>query len=166
MIFERLKQQLGALSGLLERLSDAQYMLQIPHLGHASIGAHTRHIIELLQCAVLGYQSGKVDYDNRVRNLDLQHNKDIAQIALHQLASQIEASDKTLKLVVASQGDAPEPPVETTYLREMVYNTEHAIHHLALIKVALIDMKLDLVDAHFGMAYSTIKYKATLEPAS
>jgi hypothetical protein len=44
----------------------------------------------------------------------------------------------------------------------MVYNTEHAIHHLALIKVALIEMQLQVIDENFGMAYSTIKYKATL----
>jgi len=48
------------------------------------------------------------------------------------------------------------------YFREVVYNTEHTIHHLALIKVAIIDMKLDIVDNDFGMAYSTIKYQASL----
>jgi hypothetical protein len=52
--------------------------------------------------------------------------------------------------------------VTTTYYREVVYNTEHTIHHLALIKVAIIDMKLYIVDNDFGMAYSTIKYQASL----
>ena len=52
--------------------------------------------------------------------------------------------------------------ITTTYFREVLYNTEHVIHHLALIKVALIDMDLDLADKNFGMAYSTIKYKNEL----
>ena len=58
--------------------------------------------------------------------------------------------------------DAVESTVPTTYFREVVYNTEHAIHHLALIKVALIEMKVDLVSDNFGMAYSTIKHKNSI----
>ena len=52
--------------------------------------------------------------------------------------------------------------VFTTYYREIVYNTEHTVHHLALIKVALIEMKLNIVDKKFGMAGSTIKYKRAM----
>lgn len=44
--------------------------------------------------------------------------------------------------------------------REMAYCIEHSIHHQAIIKGALIDLHLyDLVNDHFGVAYSTIRYR-------
>lgn len=160
MIFTQLTQQLHSLANLLAILNDEQYKHQITHLGKASIGGHTRHIIELLQCAINGYETGTVDYVNRHRNLDLENNKHLALAVLEQLEKQIVRSDKQLKMVVEEMEEVTSLNITTTYFREVVYNTEHAIHHLALIKVALIEMKLDLVNDDFGMAYSTIKYKA------
>ena len=161
MIFHQLTQQLRTLGNLLSILNDEQYSHRIAHLGNASIGGHTRHIIELLQCAINGYDTGTIDYVNRKRNMMLENNRSFAQSALEQLESQISRADKQLKMLVEEIEDALSSAVSTTYFREIVYNTEHAIHHLALIKVALIEMNLDLVNDDFGMAYSTIKYKAS-----
>ena len=165
MIFIQLKQQLQSLYSLLLSITDEQYTRKIGHLGDASIGGHTRHIIELLQCVVSGYTDNEVDYLNRSRNLALENNKHTAQSAIQQLENQIVLSDKVLKLKVEEAEVNHSQAVSTTFFREIVYNTEHAIHHLALIKVALIEMNLHLVDNNFGMAYSTIKYKETLSNA-
>ncbi|OIR14177.1 hypothetical protein GALL_46380 [mine drainage metagenome] len=165
MIFIQLSQQLQSLSDLLLSLHDEQYNHKIGHLGNASIGGHTRHIIELLQCAVNGYKSGEVDYFNRHRNLDLETNRLLAQSTLQQLQKGIKFPDKQLKLFTVKSDDSDYATVTTSYFREIVYNTEHAIHHLALIKVALLEMNLNIVDENFGMAYSTIKYKASLSNA-
>lgn len=162
MMFIQLTQQLQALQQLLSVLHCNQYSHKIDHLGKASIGAHTRHIIELLQCAIHGYNTGTVDYVNRNRNLALENDKQLAIEALQTLQKEMLLPDKLLTLVVTEIGDTTAPTVSTTYFREVVYNTEHAIHHLALIKVALIEMQLQVVDDNFGMAYSTITYKVTL----
>jgi hypothetical protein len=66
MIFRQLEQQLRATINLIRALTDAQYLQKIVHLGNASIGQHTRHNIELLQCATNGYSNGFVDYVNRI----------------------------------------------------------------------------------------------------
>ncbi len=161
MIFLQLSQQLQSLSKLLQTLQDAQYTHKIEHLGNASIGGHTRHIIELLQCAITGYQNSKVDYVNRKRNLALEIDRTFAVSVLDTIDAHLRMPDKLLAMVVEEIGDRTTPIVSTTYFREIVYNTEHTIHHLALIKVALIEMKLEVVDNQFGMAYSTIKYQAT-----
>lgn len=162
MIFQQLKQQLSSLSNLISLLNDEQYSKKIAHLGNASIGGHTRHIIELLVCATEGFSSGTVDYLNRKRNLVLEQDREFAQQAIGEIEMSFNKPDRILNLVVDECIDVDSIPVSTTYFREIVYNTEHAIHHLALIKVALIEMNLDLVDANFGMAYSTIKFKASL----
>lgn len=162
MIFQQLKQQLNSLSNLISLLNDEQYSKKIAHLGNASIGGHTRHIIELLVCATEGFSSGSVDYLNRKRNLVLEQDRKFAQQVIGEIEMSFNKPDRILNLAVDESMDIDSIPVSTTYFREIVYNTEHAIHHLALIKVALIEMNLDLVDANFGMAYSTIKFKASL----
>ena len=163
MIFIQLKQQLESLSNLINELSDNQYNHRISHLGNASIGGHTRHIIELLECATSGYATGLVDYLNRKRNLDLQNNRMLACATISAIIEEISCTDKLLEMLVETDDEFQQNTVSTTYFREIVYNTEHTIHHLALIKVALIEMKLNLVDDDFGMAYSTMKYNSAKE---
>jgi len=53
--------------------------------------------------------------------------------------------------------------ISTTYYREIVYNEEHIIHHLALLKVALIEMNLDLVEQSFGIAHSTLLHRENIK---
>ncbi len=160
MIFKQLKLQLKSLSDLLSLLNDTQYSKKVAHLGNSSIGGHTRHIIELIQCANLGLLSGTVDYINRTRNIEIEYNRILAQDILLHLIDDLKGFNKKLNLVVEELDDTKGVLVNTSYFREIVYNTEHTIHHLALIKVALIEMNLNFVDDNFGMAYSTIKYKA------
>jgi len=160
MIFQQLSQQLLSLIVLLRSLSNEQYSRKIKHLGNASIGGHTRHIIELIQCVNKGYDSDTIDYLYRIRNLDLENSKSLAIEVLLQIEKDLMKADKNLKMVVENTN--LDCSVNTTYFREVVYNTEHTIHHLALIKVALLEMNLDLVNHDFGMAYSTIQYQASL----
>ena len=160
MIFQQLSQQLLSLIVLLRSLSNEQYSRKIKHLGNASIGGHTRHIIELIQCVNKGYDSDTIDYLNRIRNLDLENSKSLALEVLLEIEKDLMKADKNLKMVVENTN--LDCSVNTTYFREVVYNTEHTIHHLALIKVALLEMNLDLVNHDFGMAYSTIQYQASL----
>jgi hypothetical protein len=161
MIFIQITEQLKSLSNLLMLLNDKQYNQKSSFLGDASIGGHTRHIIELLKCATDGYHTSIVDYLNRVRNLAIETDKSIAIQELNFVTNQIVKPDIQMKLVIESGEENSAEYVTTTYFREIVYNTEHAIHHLALIRVALREMNLEIVGDDFGMAYSTIKYLAS-----
>ena len=80
MIFFQLTEQLKSLQYLLQVLTCQQYNHKSNYLGNASIGGHTRHIIELLQCVTNGYDGGIIDYINRKRNLTLE-NYDYAFLA-------------------------------------------------------------------------------------
>jgi hydrogenase maturation factor HypF (carbamoyltransferase family) len=158
-IYQQLKQQLQSVSNLLQHLKTDQYTYKTKHLSNATIGGHTRHIIELLWCVVNGHQSGTIDYINRKRNLSLESNKDLAIEIIENLLSVMELQDKSLDLYNEDGSFST-----TSYNRELVYNIEHIIHHLALMKVALIELNItDLVEDSFGFAYSTIKYKLTLQ---
>lgn len=163
MIFFQLSEQLQLLGSVLKKLNNDQYSRKISFLGNASIGAHTRHIIELLKCTTNGYESGTVDYINRIRNQSLETDHWMALSEIEQLLLLVNKQDKQMQLVTENAEGLLSKTVTTTYFREIVYNAEHAIHHLALIRVALRELNLDIVGENFGMAYSTIRYLSSLE---
>ena len=47
----------------------------------------------------------------------------------------------------------------TNYHREIAYNLEHTIHHMALIKVGICELSDIRVPEGFGVATSTMKYR-------
>ncbi len=166
LIFSELKEQLMQLSEVLSKIEDEQYVRPIVHLGGSTIGQHTRHIIELLNCALKGKSEGVVDYVNRTRDLSLENDRSKALASIALLTPMLKGEDVSLNLITTLQNDAEQSMVQTTFFREIVYNAEHATHHLALIKVALIEMELQIFDDRFGYAYSTLQYKASFSPQS
>ncbi|MFX8864209.1 hypothetical protein ABTM79_18890, partial [Acinetobacter baumannii] len=56
------------LKELLLALSNQEYNKAIPVLSGSSIGAHTRHVIELFQELFSGYEVGNVNYEERKRD--------------------------------------------------------------------------------------------------
>ena len=159
MIIAQLKSQLETLKEMLDKIDNNTYTSPVVHLNHSSIGNHTRHIIELLQCLVNGYNNGEVDYINRKRNLLLEQEIYIAKSIISELLDNVSLPNKQLRMAVDTEGAY----IYSNSDREIVYNTEHIIHHLALIKVALIEMGLsDMTNEEFGMAYATIRYRKSL----
>jgi hypothetical protein len=53
--------------------------------------------------------------------------------------------------------------METSVFRELTYNIEHAVHHMAMIKIGLRDVAPYVVlPPDFGIAMSTLRHKASL----
>ncbi|MDH3651116.1 MAG: hypothetical protein OEQ53_15620, partial [Saprospiraceae bacterium] len=51
--------------------------------------------------------------------------------------------------------------VPSNVARELLYNLEHLIHHLAIIRIAMREVEPDVeLGAHFGVAPSTLLYRA------
>ena len=157
MIFKQLFEQLSYLESVINSVNEKEYITPVKYLGNATIGSHSRHIIEILQCAVNGYDAGKVDYYTRDRNKALENDKQYALDVIANLQTAITLPDK--EVIVFSGNDEP---VHSTYYREVVYNIEHTTHHLAMIKVGLLELGIDQVNEHLGFAYSTIQYKTLL----
>jgi hypothetical protein len=47
----------------------------------------------------------------------------------------------------------------TNYYREIVYNLEHTIHHMALIRVGLKELASIELPENYGVASATVKHK-------
>ena len=157
MLIPSINNSLNELIDLLKQLSQKEYSSSCPELSNATIGEHTRHIIEMFQCLENQYDSGVVNYDKRERNTRIQTDTAFAIENILLIQQNLEKENKKIELLQVIDGE--EIRIESNYLRELLYNLEHCIHHQALIKVAVLQCKSVTIDPNFGVARSTIEYK-------
>jgi hypothetical protein len=151
---------LNQLAESVSLLTDNEYTQKSMLLNGSSIGGHTRHVIELFQCLINGYENGLVNYENRKRDLEIETNKKIACRLLKTIASRINMPNKVLNLQgFYSETAEDECAVDTNFYRELIYNLEHTIHHMALIRVAINEVSNINLPENFGVASATIQYK-------
>jgi len=146
---------------LLSDLSNAEYSSECAFLSNATIGQHTRHIIELFQCLENGYEIGEVDYDNRKRNNLIETDQYFAISQISTIQNQVSKSDKPF--LVINTKENYEKSIHSSYQRELLYNLEHCIHHQALIKVAVLHFPHIKLSKQFGVAPSTLQYRLEQE---
>lgn len=148
------------LSESLRQLSNEEYIHQSKILSNATIGQHVRHVIELFQCLDKGYNSGIVNYEKRKRDYRIETDKNVALQLMTELYASLEKPNKDLILEAEDYCDTVETvSVPTNYYRELAYNLEHTIHHMALIRVGINEVSSVQLPEEFGVAYSTIKYR-------
>lgn len=166
MQFRRMiRNVLGQLSFSLEQLSESEYTRQSKSLFNASIGQHVRHVIELFSCLFNGYESGEVNYEKRKRDTRIETDKELALEMIDMICNGLEKPDKDLRLHVNYDEDSVNTTtVVTNYHRELIYNLEHTVHHMALIRVGLNEVSTVEVPDGFGVATSTIKYRRSCAP--
>ncbi len=157
-LFTKSTEALSSLVDVLLQLPDSQkYAEPCEALSEATIGQHTRHIIELYQCLLAGYPAGKINYDDRKRNALYENDITAAVDVIKDIQLNLEQPDKSVTLVCGTDGHSV--CIESNYLREVLYNLEHCIHHQALIKVALVSIKDMAIATGFGVAPSTLQYR-------
>ena len=156
-LFHEVEDTLNQLIVVLNLLTYDEYVCKIPLINNSTIGEHTRHIIELFQILINGYEYGKIDYDHRNRNIIIQEDKDIALASISEIITSINKKNKIL--ILNSLHSSKEIIIETNYYRELIYNLDHCIHHQAMIKFALISNGVENLNENFGVAKSTIIYR-------
>jgi hypothetical protein len=70
--------------------------------------------------------------------------------------------DKEILLTGRYAPDAPELTVKSSYHREIVYNLEHAIHHMAIIKIGISQSTNVTLPDDFGVAPATIRHRKSV----
>ncbi|HMP93291.1 MAG TPA: hypothetical protein PKD90_10495 [Phnomibacter sp.] len=159
-IIINIQHQLGTLQLLLASLSESHYVRTSAHLYGATIGGHLRHMAEMIECLLNGYKEGLVCYDKRKRNMLLETSTEAASHFLEAIGQQLNVPNKPLLLeATVSDGHHTCITIVTSYERELLYNLEHIIHHMALIRVALNEFEIPLVNPQFGIAYTTQKHR-------
>ena len=146
----------------LDKLTPEQYTAPSTSLFNATIGQHVRHIVELFQCLECGYETGLVNYEKRKRDKQIETDKELAIRLLHQISNHLIREDKKLQLEMSYDDVSHETvTVDSNYYREVIYNLEHTVHHMALIRVGVTELTTIALPEGFGVATSTIKHRET-----
>lgn len=156
-LFLEAKSILLQLVETINQLNYDEYTQKIEMLDNSTIGEQTRHIIELFQQLFLGYETAIVDYDKRKRNLKIQENADYATECVANIICSLVVPNKPL--IINTVYNQHETFIESNYLRELMYNIEHCIHHQAIIKIGLSSMGKKVTNENFGIAKSTIIFR-------
>jgi hypothetical protein len=150
------------LSESIHQLSDEQYKQPSNILFNATIGQHVRHIIELFICLNQGYETGVINYEKRKRDYRIETERELAIELLHSIYTTINKPDKNIMLEVSYDEHSNDTIViHTNYYREIAYNLEHTVHHMALIRVGINEVSAIELPSGYGVASSTIKYRQT-----
>lgn len=151
---------LSQLAQVLMDIDTQAYTTKSPLLGNSSIGSHVRHTIEMYQCMLEGYETGIINYEKRKRNITIECDNELAASILLEISEKLDMPNKTIALEGDFCNDEAELiTITTNYFRELIYNLEHTIHHMALIRVGIQTLTYLSLPQNFGVAPSTIKHQ-------
>jgi uncharacterized damage-inducible protein DinB len=153
---------LTQLQQVLDQMNDQEYSKKLRILSGNTIGKHVRHILELYDCLVTGSPQQSVNYDKRKRNPELEEVVLVASKKIEEvIAAVLLMEDGPMTLWAGFHHDKElMHKINSSVFRELAYNIEHSIHHMAIIKMALqIDFPFIHTSEEFGIAPSTIRYQ-------
>lgn len=154
---------LSQLTDLVNQLTEQDFVKPVSTLGNSTLGQHLRHTLEFFICLEKGFESGTINYDKRAHDKLIETDKFIALSVISKIREfvSIQQTDRGLKLEAAYDLDKEEfVTIETNYLRELVYNIEHAVHHMAIMKIGIREAAPYVkLSPDFGIAASTIRYQ-------
>lgn len=154
---------LTQLTTLVNQISEQDFTKPVDSLGGSTIGQHLRHTLEFFICLEQGFEKGLINYDKRAHDKLIETDKFIALSTLSKISDFI-LNQKTNKPLCLEAGydlhNDEFVTIETNFLRELVYNIEHAVHHMAIMKIGIREIAPQIILPHdFGIAASTIRYQ-------
>lgn len=156
---------LDQLEDLINEINDQDYSKPSVALSKSTIGQHLRHTLEFFICFEQGSHTGIINYDNRKHDKAIETDRAIALETITRIKSFISTLDFDKKLKLEVNYHVAEDDIqtlETTSKRELVYNIEHAVHHMAIMKIGIREIAPYIrLDKDFGVAASTVRYQGS-----
>jgi hypothetical protein len=153
----------GQMSVLLERIPEYAYSQPVSLFHGSTVGQHFRHILEFYTCLLEGYEARYIDYSSRKRNDAISEDPQFARHVLKSVEKAISRLDVLQTLEVESEfsdAHSERPAYRSSTGRELQYAFDHAVHHLAIIRMGLEAHFPEIpVDPDLGVAPSTLKHR-------
>lgn len=152
------------ITDLLAVLDNAHYRQSLPTFNGSSVGQHIRHIIDFYLCLINGADDLDINYDKRERNPLIETDCFTAKNFVEIIAQKVQNMDVKQPVMVCSSFVADEAEelisIPSSIGRELMYAYDHAIHHLAMIKIGMqIHFPEISISKDLGVAPSTLKYR-------
>ena len=158
---------LNQLEEVVNQISDKDFSRPSVVLSNSTVGQHLRHTLEFFICLERGFEKGVVNYDKRGHDKLIETDKLIALAAIQNIKDFIasQKDDQLLKLEVGYERHSEECiTINTNYFRELTYNIEHAVHHMAIMKIGIREVAAYInLPSDFGIAASTVRYKEAVQ---
>ena len=144
---------------LVNSIEDDVYAAE--DIGAASgIGPHIRHVIEFYRALAEGIEEGRVNYDRRNRDREIERRRAAATAAFEEVMTWLDsAAELDPDLALTVNVDAPSTEEKnwsrSSLLRELQFALSHTVHHYAMLARQLRDRGVE-PGRHFGVAPSTL----------
>ena len=145
---------------LIEILRADAYTASSRFAPGGTVGSHFRHCLDVYGCLFRDLGTGRVDYDRRERNPEVESRADAARAALGAIAARLrrlEAHELERAIVIRGEATTDEGWTASSVARELQYVMGHTIHHYALIGFILREHGV-AVAPEFGVAPSTLRH--------
>jgi len=155
---------LDQLTDLVNQIDEHDFIKPAETLSNSTIGQHIRHTLEFFICLEQGYSEGTINYDKRAHDKLIESDKYIALSTIDRVRNFVATLiEKPLRLELGYDLEKDDFfTIETTATRELVYNIEHAVHHMAIIKIGVREIASYInLCPDFGIAASTIRFKGS-----
>lgn len=129
----------------------------------STFGRHFRHIYDFFHCLCIQCDQKTVDYAARLRDEKIENDCDYAIERFEHVKYLLQSFDENTAVKVYTDFDESiddRTAVNSSIGRELMYAYDHAVHHLAIIKIGLktLDPALE-IDERLGVAASTIQHQ-------
>ena len=164
------QQNLQQINDVMQNIDDEIYTKKSSLLSNGTIGQHIRHVIEFYTCLLDQCDAKMVNYDTRKRDLYLENDKLFAKETISAIIDALQKHKTNYAITLLcnfTQVDNEIHNLPTSLHRELAFCLEHSIHHQALIKIALLEFKMEhVIPVKFGMAPSTIRAQLNMARSS
>ena len=150
---------------LLSRMENVDYAFSDIAFFGSSIGQHLRHCFDHYLSFIWGASSGKIDYDHRQRESEIECLTEGALACLEAIRNDLQSlknQDLTGNQRIRVKmdcGDGENAWQESTFGRELQFLVSHTVHHFAIIS-GIAGRKGLILDESFGVAPSTLRFRA------
>lgn len=157
------KSVLLQLDQVVNQIDHVDYSKPIEILSGSTLGQHIRHTIEFFICLQEGCLSGVVNYDKRRRDVTIEEDPERAKESIAGIRKFVDKIPEDFPLVLEVNYELNIEDIQTVqsnFIRELTYNIEHTVHHMAILKIGLADITPYVrVPKGFGVAVSTLRYR-------
>ncbi|RUO23014.1 hypothetical protein CWE09_13870 [Aliidiomarina minuta] len=153
--------QLNALKDVIAELGDRQYAAASKLPQEASIGRHSRHVLEHYSQLILALKNGLLDYSERRRDPILETQPQAALTRIDEIQETLGAIDSPYAHPLIYQSGTTR--LATNLARELDFVCSHTIHHLALIRIIMTDFGVE-AEPSIGVHASTLEYQQKCAP--